>query len=476
MSDDSAIKVTGSCSIGGEEVGLTGVKATVAVNSWPLFNVETALYATDEADSKLVTVADLKEKLGGWQKKINGDGLAGEFSLRAGGSVVQAAGYVASVGLDVLVGRCRTSAVILPEYTALDTLNLGLYIPCLALNDAAGSTIYEEARKNLGGGITLTGYTRELVKLVVGKFNADEYKKRGGKKAAEVAEAVHALNGKVVGYFYEILSNSEDIDDVYDIKGLLSGGRSNVEVLGAAIVNCLTRSNGSFLGTMCSYANLFRLFYRPGMNDVGGFLPKASMVAGGESGAESVKSPAVAISGNARATSQFPLGTVYTVTDFSFTDVDGKGGNRTGGYTAPDIGGPARTMRIAPPVWLTARNLASVNVHSEGRSAQSQASSPPDMAEGQTAGGGQATGGASDSDAIAALLEKWCEEEYNDQKWGNYTVALTVPGVELAWGARRGTGVGTGFARASQCIAAMGSGGRGTCRTMITFSHFDYGA
>lgn len=480
MADDKAQTITGSCSIGGEDVGLTGVKATMAVNAWPLFNIEAALYATSDASSKVVKVSELRDKLKEWQGRINSGGLPASFSVDGAGSLSLKDGHVASVGIDVSVGHCRVTAVVLPSYAAVDALNLGLYLPCVSNTDVdtALLTLYAEARKACGGNITLTRYTKELVKLVVSKYKNQPYKEKGGETAAAVADAVHGVNMEVLDTFYELLGNSEGVDDVYGLNALISSnGISNIEPIGAAIVSSLMRPTGSFLSSICAYANLFRLFYKPGLDNIGSLASKSSMYMDGEggsaSGGGSLSSAVLAISGNAHSTSQFPLGTVYSVTDASGLDVDtaSQAKNVVSGFTGQEGGGPMRTMQIAPPVWLSAYMLPPVTTNGEGGGAQTQTSQPSEMA-----GEDDKETKKKNREVISGLLKKWCEMEYYDQKWGNYTVALTVPGVAVGCGGRMGTEMGSGFLRVSQCVLSLGSGGRGYCRTMLTFSHFKYGA
>lgn len=472
-SGETASLVTGSCTIGSDAPGLVGVNATMAVNSWPLFNLDMALYADEDAGSHIVTVEELRDKLKDWQEKINKEGLTGTVYVDDGSSgSMGTSGNVASVGLDVSVGRCRLTAVVLPGFTKLDALNLGIYAPCLKVDDADGAlSLYARARSELKGGITLTSYTKKLVELLVGSYDGKTFADIGGADAQKVADAVHNVNTKVVDTFFELLGNSEGIDDVYGISGLLSDENgSNIESIGAAILSCLTRSTGSFLSSICAYANLFRLFYKPEMSTVGSLQPKSVMTADAGYG---LAVPIAAISGNAYSTSQFPLGAVYSITDFSGVDLEHAARNKVHGYFNPELGGPSRSMRIAPPVWLTPVFLPGRNVDSKGGSAQKQASKPSEM---QGEGGSGSGSGGGSQDATDALLAKWCEMEFHDQKWGNYTVALTSPGIDLCCGDRVSTELGEGFVRASQCIVALGQGGRGTCRTTYTMSHFKYGA
>lgn len=469
-------------------LGVVAVNASFGINSWPSYNVSFTPSTAGSGGTSSVTIgaATAQAWLGSLQSRmLQPDGLKASLSIDVDGKpAIDTDGFVTGVSSILCTGTFRISISMLPEYAAIDAIDLSLYKSGFT---SADKELYDRiasvAGKARGKG-KLSGFIRCIVEEYIMSQETVEAARKSfsdksiGKELATQFDQVHSMNGKLIPTFYELLENSEELDSAYGVKKLVdqSFNIGYGTKLAESVVDCLTRSNGSFLSAICSLANMFRCVYVPGKQSVGRLLPKRAMLRN-DSAADKTDWTVVSLNGNAHNGSSMPLSSVSIVIPRNPQAQDIElihGKNNIAMYTRKDAGEWGRALRISPPDWIPPVELSPCAVDKEkGKAPKKTGYSPTDLA-GTVKETIKEVRNNSGEAMWRDLFTEWCRDEMMDQLFGNYVTAFTSTTHELSCGKRVRHDMGSGFLCHTSMNLNIVGGGRGSMRTVYTCTHSVY--
>lgn len=249
---------------------LTAVRYEATINAWPTIIAEVLVKPSEQ--NQVVNVdGTLVDELN--TLKNAAQSVTITFGVEGEETTVKC--IIRSLYLVISTSDIAIRLVLTPEYTKVDQLNLSIFkYRDGYTGDVDGiMTDYPKIEKNT-----------ELMPYIAKVYDKskDQWVHSMGyitdklnKFQKKLIPQIHARNEKVESLFTDLLSNSEDkVAKLYNI-----GDRFYPydNTLAQEIYKCITQNNGTFLSTICSLGNLFKLVYVPGIqgDDIGYFIPKS---------------------------------------------------------------------------------------------------------------------------------------------------------------------------------------------------------
>lgn len=400
---------------------LTAVRYEATINAWPTIIAEVLVKPSREKEVVNVdgTLVDELNNLKKTEQSV-------QITFGVQGEETTIKCIIRSLYLVISTSDIAIRLVLTPEYTKVDQLNLSIFkyrdgytgdvdgimtaypkideqtklIPYI-------TSVYEKSKKQWG----------DSMEYIIPKLNKFQQK---------LIPQIHERNGKVESLFTALLNNSKDkVDDLYNI-----GDRffPQDNTLAQEIYKCITQNNGTFLSTICSLGNLFKLIYIPGLDgeNIGYFIPKSFIKDPSnkpDDSASTSKLKLVSAEINMGGLGLPQLGYVYSEAD-SIKDIDNiiRVALTQDGASYPDLLQAndeelvnKSCIRIAGPTWIP--------VYVQYQETPSS---------GDPANGGRATYTVSQEtiqkvrNNITNILIEWCKQEYIFQ-----TSATSYADVEL---------------------------------------------
>lgn len=265
----SSVKVQtlmASLTVGQQEYPVTHVDYRATMNQWPSIQVE--VLPGVSAGNGETDVRDVNAKLVKTLTAIkdNGDSCSIKFGAideSGNAEVVSLTCFVRSVTLTIQMGDVKCTAILAPIYTKVDDLNLSLYKLDL-VPDYDGLPLWPRVEEK----DNIITYTHKCIDKLWENLEGKKLEsllKGKPEKEKKLITNAHKKNEKLITYFRQILNDSiEHVGDLYNIGKTISPYDFH---LWNSIKNCLTTDTGSFLTTLCSYCNLFKLVYIPSTSD-----------------------------------------------------------------------------------------------------------------------------------------------------------------------------------------------------------------
>lgn len=268
-------KVTASLSKGGSQYSPSSITFSAATNSWPTIKVELVVGSSKSANKAIQVDADLITQL----KDFKNENEIYNLTFGTEKDKTELSCFVHAAEMSVSVDDVSIKLDMYPEYTKVDRLDLSVF----------------KSDKRLGGDEDIDGVS-DLPK-VSESSNIMEYIKKCFQYAKErwdkqqenyykdpsvskitkdTVRQITKNNEELYPIFEELLSNSaESVGNIYSISELFLEGDPT---LYSVIINTITQDNNSFLSTIMSLGNLFNLIYVPGINSIGRYIKKESIV------------------------------------------------------------------------------------------------------------------------------------------------------------------------------------------------------
>lgn len=462
MADEVQV-VTGSCTIGGESYGVNTIAANIAVNTWP-YCVVGILSDSDSKGSAVQVDDNIFSKIGEWQTDILGGGLSATVHWATSGGISQTiSGFVTNAAQRVSYNNLNMEVTILPDYTSMDAISLQFYAKLSSMQYALASDALPKLRN-----MTLMQYTQALVQALLKLYDqyAPDAMKDAPKDVVEQYDKQHQVNMENIHYFYDILGASEEyVKDLYGLKSMGNMHSLSEEGIKRVILESLTTAKGSFLSNICEYGNQFGLVYVPGADNPGHFIPKINMLDGNSGGGNNAIVEADIV---ASKSGFLPVGTVLALSasqgllmfphnEFGKTTV-------VAGKASADIGGPNRTVTIAPPRWMGPEFVVT-KVQQKGTSPAKKSRTPEDAnrAVEKTKLRDEAV------KFYGKMMNDWCRQELANQLLGGSMTHQVTFLDNFECGIRRKEAFGTGFI--SGCTVNITVGNKsGAAATVYTYN------
>ena len=398
---------------------LTAVRYEATINAWPTIIAEVLVKPSREKE-----VVNVDGTLVGELNALKDTVQPVTITFGVQGEETTISCIIRSLYFVISTNDIAIRLVLTPAYTKVDQLNLSIFkYRDGSTGDVDGiMTEYPKINKNT-----------ELMPYIASVYNKSKEQwgnsmnyiiPKLNKFQQKLIPQIHKRNEKVESLFTDLLTNSNTtVKDLYNI-----GDRffPQDNTLAQEIYKCITQNNGTFLSTICSLGNLFKLIYVPGLDgeNIGYFIPKSFIKDPSNKPDDSTSDlKLVSAEINMGGLGLPQLGYVYSEAD-SIKDIDNiiRVALTQDGASYPDLLQASddelenkSCIRIAGPTWIP--------LYVQYQEAPSS---------GDPANGGRAEYNVSPEtiqkvrDNITNILIEWCKQEYIFQ-----TSATSYADVEL---------------------------------------------
>lgn len=253
----------------GNSYDLTAVRYEATINAWPTIIAEVLVKPSKE---EVVNVdGTLVEEL----NKLKASEQPVKITFGVEGAATTIDCIIRSLYLVISTSDIAIRLVLTPEYTKVDQLNLSIFkYKDGYTGDVDGLMAdYPKIEKNT----QLMDYISKVYTQSKSRWSnsMNHVLKNLNKFQQKLIPKIHERNETVESFFTALLTASNDkVGNLYRIGSSFS---PNDSTLAQEIYKCITQNNGTFLSTICSLGNLFKLIYVPGLDgkDIGYFIPKS---------------------------------------------------------------------------------------------------------------------------------------------------------------------------------------------------------
>lgn len=345
------------------EVSPTNASYTCQINSPPSVAMTYTITPTTADSGAIETKStSILQRLGqqqtaSFEGKVSPDASAHLYADEQDKSdQLEFGGFACCDTFGVSPGQIDSSGTAAVTWTEIEALNYGIYGP-----ENKNTSPYASGVE----GSSFLEIVKNIEKKLYESWTNEVYeaKKKTDKNQAELQKKIHERNGKLRGYFLDVLEASKDTIGWPKINQYLAWdsrkdkklpAQSLRESIAGTVCGYLQNGGGSFLGTLLQIGELFQCVFVPSTDSTkpGKFVNKALAVGGPP---ETLKLDIISVSG--RAASSFGLLPVSHVflkpPDAKNTAVYARANGVCAPKEAADKGG-AQIAAPMPPWWMPA--------------------------------------------------------------------------------------------------------------------------
>ena len=266
-------RVTASLSKGGANLNPSSVTFSAATNSWPSIKVELVVNSDKKGSATLVD-ANLINQL----KDFKNENDIYELSFGTENTLTTLKCFVHASEMAVSTGDVAIKLDMYPDYTKVDRLDLSVLKADKKTEgddiDAVSDIPEASEAENI------MTYVKQCLTHLRERWDKNQQAYYGDKTVSQITKdtvrQIHKNNEELYAIFEQLLDNSvQSVGNLYSISELFYPKDTS---LYSSIVNTLTQDNNSFLSTIMSLGNLFNLIYVPGIDNIGCYIKKESIV------------------------------------------------------------------------------------------------------------------------------------------------------------------------------------------------------
>lgn len=279
MATTTIREVEASVVIDGKKRHPEEIIAEIGINSYPKIAI-THYQDTHAADKAIdMSSADVCKEMGERQKQMFSETpTPASVSIYDGkGGRLQMSGWIQNPEYRFSAAQVNKRDVILPEYAAMDSINYSGYTIPTTANFASKDR--EDFKKHDNVPSLFLGIAGSWARMWQSHYAANV---KNPMIASETQQQQHIINEQTWKYFKELMQESAATFGWDDLKKWCKVTSENYGDA-AVITHCnklLKNNSGSFLSTICRFAESFQAVYVPSWNRVGHLQNKTLLLNG----------------------------------------------------------------------------------------------------------------------------------------------------------------------------------------------------